>query len=360
MELTEEQIFKAINLLDIPTNNQRNGNWLGILCPYHKDTNFGNCSINLKSGAISCFSCHEKGSVIDLIKQRFNVNFKEAMNLIDNSFYSVTIPKMESKKKKDYKSSNGEHYFTEVDFDPENYFYTKQRGFNKEFNQKFNVTRCLSGFYNDFMIIPCIDTKLNINEFECRKLFEYENLCIFFNVINGNFKKLKKKFEKYCDRNKIVLKKGSLYKDDEVFYDEKIYYLLKPKVLYPLDSQLYRTIWNIDNLDFNKELWLAEGMGSIPKIWTYITKNCSHPFGSKISPEQIEILKKFEKIVLIPDPDEAGYSMVKDMNRELDNFVVKSIKLEDTSKSYVDDLLSTKELKPNEYLSRHILRKGLF
>ena len=356
MKLTEQQIRKAKNLLNIPTNNQRNGNWLGILCQLHSDSNFGNASINLESGMMFCFSCHQKISIIDLAKQRFNVSFKEVMKMIDDcyeiSFQSIPV----QTKQKERKQSKVLREFEEVVFNPEHYYYIRQRGFTQEFCKEFNITRCLSGIYNDYMIIPIKDSAKGIEEFEARRLFEYEKLNMFFNTIEGNYHRLQRKFEKYIIKEKIKFKNYLLYKDDVLFYDDLIKYLLQPKVKYVPNSQAYRTLFNIDNLKFNETLYLVEGTGSLSKIWTFISKNCTCVFGSKIDIEQIELLKKFKHIVIIPDNDLAGYMMIKDLNKELTNFSVINIVTEDTDNSYVKDIQNTNEIAPSVYLSKYINR----
>lgn len=352
MQLTTSQIAKAMNLLNIQRYGNNNGNWIGIICPMHSEsTPGGSCSINLESGVIHCFSCHQSINAIDLIKQRYNVNFSEALKLIDVRS-DVKINYRPVKKEKKRVETKVEHDFTEISFNPDNYHYTRTRGFTEEFCERFNITRCLSGIYNDYMIIPCFDSNKKIFEFEARKLFSYENLNMFFDTINEDFGKLKRKLERYIKRNKIKLVDYILFQDNKVIYDDRLKYLLQPKVKYVPGSQLYRTIWNVDNLKYDDELYVCEGLGSICKLWTNITKNCSAVFGSKIDKEQIEILKRFKKIVLLPDYDEAGYSMVKFLNMYLNNFTVKKIKLEDTDKDYINEIKQTKELKPSEYLTR--------
>ena len=361
MRLTTDQITKAINLLNIQSCGNNSGNWMGIVCPIHTEsTPGGSCSVNLESGIIHCFSCHQTISVIELMKQRFNVGFKQALELIDNHFNICLNKPLIQSKIKERKQSKAVHEFEEISFNPENYYYTRQRRFTKEFCKEFSITRCLSGIYNDYMVIPCSSKVKNINEFECRKLFEFEQLCMFFDIINGDYYKLKNKFERYIKKNKIKLVNYLLYKDNELFYNDQIKYLLQPKVRYVQGSQLYRTIFNVDNLDFNKDLYIVEGTGSLPKIWMNITKNVSCTFGSNIDEEQVEILKKFKKIIIVPDNDNAGYLMVKFLSKQLDNIYIKDIKIKDTDDSYIDNIKNKKEISTSEYLSKHILRKNLW
>jgi DNA primase len=353
MNLSAIQIKKAIHLLNIPTNGVEKDGWLGILCPMHNDNNFGNCSINLESGRTSCFSCHQSVSVLDLLIQKYNCTFSEALFLIGGSDHIIFKDNINTiKKNKKIKGPNSiSHNFEEIVIKPENYMYTKTRGFTQEFCNEFNITRCLNGNYIDYLIIPCIDTRKGILEFESRRLMEYEYLKSFFEFSILNFKRLQNNFKKYIIHNKIKLASDyTLLKNSEIIYDSHIKYLLQPKVKYVANSQLYRTIWNIDNLDFNEELYLVEGIGSIPKIWVNLTKNCSCTFGSLINEEQIDILKQFKKIVVIPDYDLAGYSMIKKLHLSLSNFVVKEINKDDTDSRYVLEIKKTREISPQKYL----------
>jgi DNA primase len=360
LRLTQEQVRKAINLLNISTNHEVKGDWLSILCPAHDDHNYGSASINLESGVTSCFSCHQSVSVIELIKQRYNTNFRGVIELLDGHTEIHTFYDVIQSLKKERKESKILHEFEEISFDPYFYYYTIKRGFTKEFCKQFNVTRCLNGIYNDYMIIPCQDSNKKIFEFEARRLMEYEYLNVFCNTIEGEFNKLKRRFNSHIRKNKIKLKDFLVIQDGQVIQDNTIKYLLQTKIKYPKNSQLYRTIWNIDNLDFNQDLYITEGLGSMPKIWTHISNNCSVVYGSKIDWEQIGTLKKFKKIIVIPDKDNAGYSMIMELNKHLENFVIKDIDSTDTDDYYTTEIKKTREITPDKYLSKYILRRLLW
>jgi len=122
MKLTQDQIYKALNLLSISTNNSKNGDWLGILCPDYlhfnalgkHDIHFGNCSINLESGYISCFSCHQSISIIDLIINQFNCDFKFAMKMVDGQNSNINILNSNKKEKKKLKVRNNVEDIEEI------------------------------------------------------------------------------------------------------------------------------------------------------------------------------------------------------------------------------------------------------
>ncbi len=84
----------------------------------------------------------------------------------------------------------------------------------------------------------------------------------------------------------------------------------KPKVIYPKGSKAV-TLFNYDNLDKNKPLIVVEGVKSALRIWSYISKNVTATLGCSISKGQREKIKEFNNIILFPDNDEAGLSMIK-------------------------------------------------
>lgn len=86
------------------------------------------------------------------------------------------------------------------------------------------------------------------------------------------------------------------------------------KVLYPKGGSV-STLFNIDNLDKNKELVIVEGIMDMPKIWENITKNVTTTFGIMITNKQKELLNQFPNIVLFPDGDEAGQRMISEFDK---------------------------------------------
>lgn len=335
------EIKYLLKELGIKTNNNLRKNWLGILCPYHSDENFGNCSINIQSGVINCFSCHTKGNIKYLIENK-NLNFNP-----------VVFPK--KKESKQNKKSQSIATRNGIQLNPDKYLYTRLREFTIEFCMEHEIYHNFSEPYIDYFLIPIIDYNKKIFEYEYRKLLEHEKLQEFFNDKDSSFKELKIKFKNFIDKNNIEFKNGNLYKNEIQFFDEKLKYLLKRKVLYASNSKINETIWNIDNLNVNQDLYIVEGLGSIPKIYQNISKNCTAFFGSNVSKEQINYLKKFNhKLILIPDCDPAGYKMVKNLNNYFKNLFILDIKSEDTDKIYIDEIKNSSLIVPITYLAKNL------
>ena len=235
----------------------------------------------------------------------------------------------------------------------------KQRGFNKNFCNQFNIKHIIGSYYEDYFSIPIIDSKKNIVSIEFRKLLQYEYYQKFFKkeVIE---KKDEEDFKQYLKDNKITFdeKKNQLYKDTTEYFNSTIQYLLSPKVKYEVGSRITETIWNIDNLNFNEDLYICEGIGGIAKIYQYISKNCTCTFGSNVSEYQIEYLQKFKKrVVLIPDNDEAGQKMCLILFRELKHLFLLLTKYDDTEEEYVKNLLTNSIIAADGYVANVMMRE---
>jgi len=358
-KLNASEIVFCLDRLNIkrePSPNHKN--WLGILCPNHTDTNFGSCSINLSNGVISCFACGYKKHITKFISDKFQISYKEAVEYVkgiktdlkNNPDLKIEV---EVEKPKELKTIKLESLLLQ-EFNPEDYIYTKSRGFTKEFCKEFEIKHCLSKVYKDYFITPIKSKKLNVNTFEARKLRQKEHLAEYYN--SGYSNELELRFDNYIDRSRIRLKKNKLLKNGVPFYDEDIYYQLRTKVLYPINSNVCDTLFNYDNLEKNKILFLVEGIGSISKIWSNVSKNVTCFFGVKLSFKQLELLKEFETIYHIPDFDEAGYNSVVLLNSELtkNNYNVIDTRVEDTSEYYVSEIKNRKNIiKPSEYLLKY-------
>lgn len=363
---TPYQIISTLDSLGLKHENEPNHKgWVSIQCPNptHYEETHDNCSINLNSGFVKCFSCgygnkgESRKSIVNVVMDRLNYDYKQAIQFIEQGLGysgSVYVPPVQSQKPKK-KRERSLYNFTMMDIDPEQYYYTQQRGFTKEFIETFNIKLAVSNWYEDYMIIPIIDTEKGINEYEGRKIKEYETLCKFYEIENASYEKLKNNFQQLCKSNIIRLnrKDYKVYIDTEAVNNPTLLYLLKPKTLYISSSRCQETIWNIDNLNYDEDLYVTEGLGSTCKIWSNISKNVSCIFGVSITEEQIKYLKKFKRIIYLPDYDKAGYESVEFLVKYLNNFVVCDIHSEDTDESYVEDIKKAELLNPASYLYKY-------
>jgi DNA primase len=361
MSLTLYNINSALKDLNISTSGVIRDGWLEILCPLPShgkpDKHYGNCSIHIPTGIIACFSCQGRSNIFKLYQKAFNLTYQQALEKIHQDSVIDIKYTPEQTITTTFYGSKAEYNFTTTPLKPQKYFYTRQRGFTESFCKEFNIVQCLSGIYMDYMVTPIIDTAKNIQEFECRKLMEYDYLKKYFKVQDVPYYKLKNQLNKIIKEKKLrVIKDKLLDGEKEEIFDDVLKYLVKSKVLYPSNSKNKLTLLNIDDLDYSEDLYLFEGTGSVPKTYQYITKNVSVSFGAKVTEAQIEYLQKFtHKIIHVPDFDAAGYISVKKLAPYLkDNYFIKVPKKEDTDKDFILYLEKSPLLTPSEYLSKYL------
>ena len=308
------------------TSGKVRGQWLEILCPSpaHNDKSLGNCGVNIHSGAISCFACNYTSHISKHIDPRQRIEIpKYVMNNVKEEKEYIPM--------KDYD-------FTTTYLDASSSLYLKKRGISQTFIDKFNIKKAISGWYNDYAIIPIIDEELGIYDIEARKLYEYEALKEYYQAYRTPFKQLQADFK---------------LEAPEKYSSDIITYIYKKKVLYNTTSRVNETLFNRANLNKDKALYVVEGFGSIPKIYEGITENVTCLFGAKVADKQLEFLKEFTKIILIPDRDKAGFDMVNKLKNSLKNLFIVDIIEEDTHSNYVNVIKKAELLEPTDYLRRY-------
>lgn len=360
---TPYQIIATLDALGIKHDTQPNHKgWLSIQCPNptHFEENHDNCSININNSSISCFSCGygKKGNakfLVNAVMDRLHYEYKEAIQFIEQGISSYT-PRIEIQQEKPKPRRKRSLYnFTMTDLNPNDFLYTRSRGFTQEFIDTFNIKHAISNWFEDYMIIPIIDTEKGINEYEGRKLKEYETLCRFYDIENSSLSKLKDNFEQLCKHNLIKINKKDfkLYMDKEEYNNHDVYYLLKPKTLYIANSRCQETIWNIDNLKYDEDLYVVEGLGSVASIWSSISKNVTAIFGVSITEDQIKYLQRFKRIIYIPDFDKAGFDSVSYLRCRLNNLIICDTQYEDTDKEYLSTIIEKNFISSNDYITKY-------
>jgi 5S rRNA maturation endonuclease (ribonuclease M5) len=354
---TREIILSALNHLGIKAGDTKN-NWIKIRCinPTHLDEN-PSAGIQVGTGIYHCFSCGYKTNIVKIVQNKLLLNsYKEAKDFVLNNSilsFSNNIPRFISEKKPEKKIIKKENnYSLEVTpFNPQDYYYTSIRGFTNDFCKIFNINHCISSTYLDYFITPIQDSKKGIKTFEARKLMQYEYLKKYYKS-NRSLKSLNKAFDREKEEKKLKLKKGKVFGVSDEIFNSNLKYFLQTKVLYPPNSNISKTIFNIDNLNFDEPLYLVEGLASVPKIYLNISKNVSAVFGASITEEQLEYLKLFKEIYIIPDNDLAGLQMTKTISDCIKNSFVIPIKTEDTHESYIYDILHSRIVKASRYVVR--------
>ena len=346
--MNQFEIIGLLNTLGIKHDSHPNSKgWLDIVCPFHNDKSTGNAGINIHTGIINCYRCGNTGHIDKLWKDRFNSEPTHQFNQVEIQ------PEIKESKVSKYITED-RYNFTHTKLKPEKFYYTQQREFSQEFVDHFGLRQALSDIYSDYLIIPIHDNEKNIHEFEARKLVEYCTLKKYFNL-DFSFDRLKRQFKKYVKDNNIYLdKQYNVHFNNEIIQDEQLLYLLDKKVKYISGSKLTETLFNIDNLDRKQDLYEVEGSGSLSKIWTHISKNCTCTFGSNISEAQLNYLKQFDRIISIPDFDPAGFKKMKKIyNTQLKNHYIIDIQIEDTHPNYITAIQNTLPITSKQYQDRY-------
>lgn len=345
-------IITALTSLNIKYRGKANSKgWIDIICPLHDDKNFGNASININSGVISCFNCGQSKNISSLLKERNSV-----YTFIPSTI-QPEIKKIEIKKNNINKNLIYNFIYKEID-NPDDFFYLKQRGFTKEFCKEFKIVRSFTDPYCDYFAFFILDSSKDIAVIEFRKLMQFEYLQTYYDSHNLSYEQLSNDFKKCCLNNNIFLSDYKLYREGKIIVDKVLFYLLDKKVKYEKGSIIKNTIFNINNLNYNEVLFLTEGISSLPKIWTNISKNCSCTFGSQVSSEQLIYLEKFKQINLVVDQDEAGVKMVLKLRDNLKNLFIIDIIYEDTDNEYTNAIKNCELKTPEEFLSKSIIKYG--
>jgi DNA primase len=344
----------GISITDSTPNHK---GWIKIQCPNpsHNEKEFDNCAININNSVCKCFSCQYKTNLIGIVKDNRHCNFKEALEFIQGGVYSAPPVKEQTKPVKERRrvQTKVDYDFTHVELDPSKYYYTQQRRISKEFCKAFNVRHALSGRVEEYYILPIIDTKKRINEYEARKLKEYEVLNTYLDTKGCEYSIIKQNFKELCTKQKVKYNKGIITINGVESSDFNLRYLLKPKTIYAMNSRCQETLWNIDNLDINKPLYAVEGCASVPRIWTSLSKNVTSIFGVSITEAQLDYLRMFKEVIYIPDPDEAGYRSVEFLfKNNMSNIKVAYVESEDTDESYIKDIELSKKYLLEEFIKK--------
>lgn len=351
MEFYREDILSTLTRLGI--DYEISGDWVRFKCanPAHDDKN-PSAGIYLKTGLYNCYSCQLRTNIQKIVQLLLNCSYQEAKDFITGDrTYNIPVQKDKSiHKKKNGKKIKYEYELLTSPFSPFDYHYTNVRGYGKGFCEAYSIEVCLSNPYMDYIILPITDKKFNIDTFEARKLMQYEYLKKYYNI-NECFENLTKKFaEEKNEKEYKLTPKGIFDRDKNRIFNHILEYLLRPKVLYPPYSYVSNTIFDRENLDVNRDLYVSEGTATLPKLHK-ISNNVTCLFGSKVIEKQISILKNFkERIIIISDGDMASYEMIFNLNSRLPNIYIVDCTTEDTEPSFVGDIKQSKILKAGTYL----------
>lgn len=238
-----------------------------VSCPFHKDKS-PSMGIDVLRGVAHCFSCSWSGSIEKLYKELTNGNLRKELGYLDDPFTSFSSSLnfqyiTDDTKLKDIYINADLSLMRDAYADPTCAAYLRKRGIPEP------VAKSMGFKYAD-------DILINNNRFRNRLLIPV-----------------------YEDGRLISIEGRRILDNDET------------KVLYPRNSSV-NTLFDIDNLDTTDTLYAVEGLMDLAVLRTSsVFKNSTSIFGANITRRQIELFKKFPKIVYIPDSDAAGEKTVE-------------------------------------------------
>ena len=308
--ISTHNIYEVLSVLNLK-HKGTNGAWIQISCPnpMHQDKD-PSAGININTGICHCFGCGYDRHLTGILIDNLSISYKEACEMLDiqkniTPHPTKNLEKIKTEDKTLHQSNVVKSYrgFDTTPFDPEEYEYTKVRGFSKEFCDQFNIEYCPEGYYGGYMIIPVVSKLTNTDTFEARKIVDLPE--------NENLN----------------------------------------KVLYPKGNKINSTLFNYDNLDFNKDLIICEGIGSIPKIYNLMSQNVTSIFGANVTVDQISLLRNFtKKIIVLSDFDRASHMNINKMSKYLMNVCVFDVETDDKLDSFTWDLMNADVITSARYL----------
>lgn len=284
---------KVLDKLNLKYTTTSSGE-LQLVCPnpFHHDSphDGGSFFMNEKELVFNCFGCDWKGSIFTFISLYLQLpSFNDAVNWLkdDNNFFFDEVEFVKSEVGK--RIQKLVELESEIDKNP---FYLpkvidikskrilnffEKRQISKEVALQYGAKFCFEGWYQNRIILPI---------FHDKKLYGFEARII--------------------DKS-----------------------LSQSKCLYPPNSALKQIIYDIDYLDRTQPLYFVEGMMDCLSLKSRGFTNSSCSFGSKVTDRQVKLLNTFSSIILIPDRDEAGESMINLFYEKVKMPTVYIVKLPD-------------------------------
>lgn len=332
-------VQSALQMLNIPIEKKVSKNRCMVKCIFHEEKD-GSLMVDLTTGIMSCFGCGHSTNIQKTLQNKLGITYKEAEEIVNNNTNHVNTFTIDSfvnnlEKAKPVKKQY-EYDVLTTGLKVSESSYLQLRGYTDSYIEEFNIRKCIVDKYMDYMFTPVTSEKLNVDTFEARKIFELEYLQKIMGVKSKSLSRLRARF---------ITNKES-YKNS-IYYE----YLNKSKNYYAVDSNIRNMLYNYDNLNFEKDLIIFEGIPSHAKIYLNITKNCTCTFGSNISDSQYILLKKFNKnIIVVSDNDTASYKTINKLRQRFNNIYVIDTLLEDTDERFVIEVMNNPKLKANDFL----------
>lgn len=256
-----EQVVHALGL-KLKTRNLNAADEWRVICPLHQEkTPQGSCYISPEKFVYHCFSCQESGSLSSLYYRLTSRSFYKDFNIVNDEFtafsfdspyavtdYSIIDPNIRIQIRGAIVPAH-KH--------PESIKYLRARGIPFDIAESMRMGFMNHGYING----TTFSKRLTIPVYEGSRLLAVEG-----RDVTGT----------------------------------------QLKVLYPKDSMV-ATIYDVDTLSRSDPLYVVEGLTKLAVLRSdpYF-KNSTATFGAGLGDRQLWLLSQFDRVIMIPDKDDAG------------------------------------------------------
>ena len=257
-----------------------------VHCPIHQGDKTPSCGINLDMGVYNCFACGSHGSIESMYKAVTGNSFYKDFNIQFNDPFSSFARNNYSRNYFNYNEDNFNLKNINIVYNPQDLIKATSNNDCLRYLRKRGISRDVA---DSLGFKYAKDTKINGKVYRERLIIP---------IYEGG---------------KLISMEGRRLLDD---VDE-------PKCIYPPNSSV-NTLFNYDNLDKNKRLYITEGLMDMCVLRNLdIFYNSTTIFGASITKRQLHLLKEFKEVIYIPDLDIPGQKVL-DKLKDLGNVWVLS------------------------------------
>lgn len=303
---TVEEIKSRCNIVDIigrVVPLKKAGSTYKGLCPFHKEKT-PSFVVYETSQRYKCFGCNEGGDVINFVQKYYNLDFREAVEMLAKEYgIEVNFSSGGSSKSDEFYELNrlAARFFYKSLREKENpgYTYMRKRGISNETLKTFGIG------YADEDWTSLIDfmkgERINGGPIDPEKLFE----------IGLASKKNDRYYDKFRGRVIFpILNTGGKV----IGFGGRIVANGEPKYLNSSDSVAFKKGNNLYALNITKDyvkkddsLILVEGYMDVISLYQAGIRNVSASLGTALTENQAKLIKRYtSNVILSYDADSAG------------------------------------------------------
>jgi len=308
-----KEIINGNNIVDIIKNFlqvQKRGNNFLALCPFHDDKH-PSLSISEDKQIFKCFSCGEFGNVLSFLMKFKKWDFKIALTYLGNQInYDLNWLNLKKESQKEDKIK----FLSELNQKVNNYYHNNlfveknqailnyllnERKIPLEIIKKYQIGYASS---NDNIIAFLEEDGYKLSDlvkYSIAKITNSKLSSYFSNRIIINLKNQDHKIIGFSGR--------TIQKNNNLNYVEVKYLNSRTNFLYQKNNFLFNLNYSYENIKSMKFLFVVEGYFDCLSLIKVNIFNVVALMGLSISKQQIEILKKVtKKVILWFDSDVAG------------------------------------------------------